>query len=79
MAAPYGFAGRTGVSSSWGDRSGRPKISALDACTNRTARPVRSWSRRADSSSPTAPRPLTRAVSSGWSQDFATELTAARL
>ena len=43
------------------------------------AGPARSWSWRADSSSPTAARPLTRAVSSGWSHDCATELTAARL
>ena len=46
---------------------------------SRTGRPARSCSRRADSSSPTAARPLTRAVRSGSSQDRATELTAARL
>ena len=35
FAAPYGLTGRSGVSSSWGERSGRPKISALDAWTKR--------------------------------------------
>ena len=79
MAAPYGLTGRIGVASSWGLTLGSPNISALDACTNATGWPCRSCTARADSSSPTAPSPLTRAVRSGSDHDWATELIAARL
>src|SRR6476620_2919112 len=79
FAAPYGVTGAIGVDSSCGQTPGLPKISALDACTTATRRPVRSDSSNADCSTPAAASPDTRPVATGSCQDRATDEMPARL
>src|SRR5665648_495891 len=71
--------GRTGVVSSWGDRAAWPKISEIDAWTQTTRRPVCSGRARAASNSTAAATPVSSAVRTGCSHEYATELIPAKL
>jgi hypothetical protein len=79
FAAPYGVVGRIGVTSVCCGVSACPKISTLEACTNRTRRPTDSCNSRADCSSAATDVPVTAAVFTGSCHDRATELMPPRL
>ncbi len=68
-----------GVDSSCGTWVLPAKSSALDACRKRTCSPVCSCRSRTPCSSAATATPLTSAVSTGCSQDSATEEMPARL
>ena len=79
MVAPYGERGLTGVSSRCGEVVVPAKISALEACTTLTARPLRSCCCHSSWSSRATKTPLTSLVSTGSSQEAPTLDTPARL